>query len=317
MLPRIFTSAFWRRPERCWYGGVGASTAAHLVLIAGLALVALAAPREAGLDPIDSKWSPEEDAISAELQAPKPEPAIEARGGTAFGYTPLAVVDNQPVTALSIEITAAVSMRDLAPVFTDALADDVGPLPAGQDGHSQGNGAGDGTGDGNGFFGAQPAGRRFVFVVDSSKSMNHPHDSPAKTRFRRVKQELVRAIGLMEPTQEFFVVFFSDHSMPMPARQLQPAAHETRLHYLRWVARLNPGGQPTDPRAALKLALRLQPDVIYFLTDGSFVPAAQRELEKLRQDRVVINTFAFGDAEGERLMQTVAKNNGGTYFFIP
>ncbi len=73
----------------------------------------------------------------------------------------------------------------------------------------------------------------------------------------------------------------------------------------------------TDPRAALRYALQLKPDVIYFLTDGSFDRRIGHELEKLVQPNAVIHTFAFGDRIGEKLLKKIAANNRGRYHYIP
>lgn len=198
----------------------------------------------------------------------------------------------------------------------------VRTLAARGDGDGAGSGTGTGTGvgpgSGPGFFGIQPpAATRVVFVVDSSRSMNHPHDSPAKTRFRRVKLELLKCILEMKSDQSFYVVFFSNETTPMPAASLQPARPGVRDPFLKWVGEAPSGGGPTNPLGALELALRLQPDVIYFLTDGEFDGRINRRLLALEQRQTVIHTFAFGETLGEEVLKTLAAHNRGKYQFIP
>lgn len=165
-------------------------------------------------------------------------------------------------------------------------------------GSRDGQGSGDGLGDGNGsdasdsFFGLRPIGRRFVFVLDCSRSMNHPHNTEAKTRFKRMKQELIKSIQGMGPESEFYLIFFNDFAIPMPSRGLVPAAHEPKLKYLYWMKDLKADGN-TEPREALLQALRLQPDILYFLTDGSFTYRVEQDLLRLRSGRTEIHTFAF------------------------
>jgi hypothetical protein len=77
------------------------------------------------------------------------------------------------------------------------------------------------------------------------------------------------------------------------------------------------GGGGTDPRAALKKALELQPDVIYLLTDGVFNDDAVAEVTKQNTRGVSIHTFCFGDAAGEGLLKNIARENNGTYKFVP
>src|SRR5690606_8639207 len=108
-------------------------------------------------------------------------------------------------------------------------------------------------------------------VVDCSRSMNHPHPGPGKTRIGRVKLELVRSVHNLEPNQQFFIIFFNERAYPMPAERLIEASDSSKLRYLRWMAGARADGQ-TDPSQALAMALRLQPDLIYFLTDGDFKP---------------------------------------------
>ncbi|OYW14289.1 MAG: hypothetical protein B7Z55_15910, partial [Planctomycetales bacterium 12-60-4] len=138
-----------------------------------------------------------------------------------------------------------------------------------------------------------------------------------KTRFRRLKMELVKCILEMREDQSFFVVFFSDVVTPMPAAGPITSIPGPRDPYLRWIAEMNAIGAPTDPIPALGLALRLRPDVICFLTDGEFDKGIQRRLRQLQQPNTAIHTFAFGETAAEDILQAVAKNNSGEYRFIP
>lgn len=188
------------------------------------------------------------------------------------------------------------------------------------DGISATAGAGDGSGgtggSGPGFFKVKTEYKSVVFVVDCSTSMRKPHASQWKTRFRRLQVELVNAITRMKSDQKFFIIFFNDKAKPMPARRLQPAVPAVKRHYLRWMARQRPNGQ-TDPRRALAIALKLQPDAIFFLTDGVFGFGIRKQLMAVRQDRVAIHTFAFGNAKAETSMKAIAEANGGKYVFVP
>ncbi|MDA0588033.1 MAG: hypothetical protein O2820_08155 [Planctomycetota bacterium] len=156
-----------------------------------------------------------------------------------------------------------------------------------------GNGTGDGDGDGTGgMFGLRPVGRRFVYVLDCSKSMNHPHNSEAKTRFKRMQIELVNSVKSMSAEQEFYFIFFNDYVIRMPSRSLTLATHDHKVKYLTWMAHLQADGN-TEPKGALHLAMSLQPDVIYFLTDGTFDYRIEQELLEFPQTRAAVHTFAF------------------------
>jgi hypothetical protein len=168
-------------------------------------------------------------------------------------------------------------------------------------GSGTGDGQSAGSGSGNGFFGNAADGRRFVFVLDCSRSMNHPHDSEAKTRFKRLKLELVRSIASMSDSQEFYLVFFSDGPMAMPASSPVPASLVAKQHYLTWMQSLKADGN-TNPTEAMQLALRFRPDVIYFLTDGSFTHKTQLDLLRLPFGETKLHTFAFEEVLEGRML---------------
>ena len=230
----------------------------------------------------------------------------------------------------------------------------VGPgLGSGQ-GRGVGRGTGNGRagGDGKSFFGMATAGKSFVYVLDCSLSMNHPHDSDAKTRFRKMKLELANSLSQLRPDQEFFIVFFNHEALPMPAERMVSAAPANQQHFLEWAEQV-PAYGDTDPTAALMLAMRMRPDVIYFLTDGCFSGPANDIVNGIQQSRTTIHTFVFetlltekqqaglelmrqkkssaamtklGEATyrrmreifvAEQVMQGLAANNGGKHHVIP
>ena len=198
-----------------------------------------------------------------------------------------------------------------------ASSENKGALGRGVNG--KGTGAGEGTGNGGGgrgFFGRGSAGEKVVFVVDSSQSMNHPHPGPGKSRLGRVKIELINSIRAMTPNQKFFIVFFNDGPIPMPADRLIEANDGAKLQYLRWMVGIPADGH-TDPSMALLMALRLNPDTIYFLTDGEFRPTIVRDLAVSNRGKVKIHTVGFTQDRAENLLRTIAKQNGGTYTYVP
>ncbi len=219
-------------------------------------------------------------------------------------------------------------------------------------GRGQGQGIGAGRGDGKSFFGLAAEGKSFVYVLDCSLSMNHPHDSESKTRFRKMKLELANSLKHLKPEQDFFIVFFNHEAVPMPADRLVSAAPENQQHFLSWVDQV-PAMGDTDPTGALSVALKLRPDVIYFLTDGCFNGPANEIVRSIQQSRTVINTFSFefgltekqqaglelmrqkksnaamtklGESTyrqmreiltAEQVLQGLAQHNGGKYYVIP
>lgn len=183
-----------------------------------------------------------------------------------------------------------------------------------------GGGAGDGHstggGSGKGFFGLETKDKRIVFVVDASRSMNYPYPGEAKNRLGRVKIELYRTISKMTTEQSFFVIFFNTAPIPMPSRGMVRAEPVLIRRYMEWIFAVR-GMDKTDPQSALLMALRLNPDRIYFLTDGDFSYRSVRSAREANLNRIPIHTIGFGEQEGEKNLQEIAKDSQGTYQFIP
>ena len=204
---------------------------------------------------------------------------------------PLADVElntSDPQTEVSSNLGATIG-----PVSNNGVAGNAkGKKKQTGSGTGIGKGIGNGIGDGKQFFGMASEGKSFVYVLDCSMSMNHPHDSDAKTRFKRLKLELMNSVNHLKPDQEFFIVFFNQEAIAMPANGMVPAVPENQTRFLNWMQQINAVGD-TDPTAALEIALRLRPDVIYFLTDGSFSPDANEIVRSIKQSRSIIHTFTF------------------------
>ncbi len=312
-----------------WNQGVGVSTLFHLILICGLALIVEhqieIVPSSLG-SAINTRWAPPQEKtqpVTVELTAltTKQEQSSSASTLTKL---PLALnINSAPETqslASILEGPLPQITQEEDSLTTKYAGDIVGALLTSSAIGLSNSGSGNGLGSG-GFFGHNPKARKIVYVVDSSKSMNFPHDSVGKTRLGRVKLELANAILSMEEDQEFFVIFFSDFAIPMPARQLQAATPRSKKKYLSWVAKV-PGIGTTEPLQALLLALRLQPDTIYFLTDGQFNPSIVRAFNKAaeashRGQKIVVNGICLGNREGEQVIRELTENNSGTYTFIP
>ncbi|MCC7420097.1 MAG: VWA domain-containing protein [Planctomycetaceae bacterium] len=186
----------------------------------------------------------------------------------------------------------------------------------GAGGSGTGTGTGNGSGAGTGFFGSKAIGQSVVFVVDGSRSMNRSHASPSKTRFKRLKLEIVKTVLAMPAESSFYIIFFNDDVNPMPATGMQAASDANKQRYLTWLAETT-ADRDTDPRRALQMALRMRPEVIYFLTDGDFEGKISRDLVKLSQRQTEIHTFAFGKDASTETMRTIAKQNRGKFHVIP
>jgi Mg-chelatase subunit ChlD len=188
-----------------------------------------------------------------------------------------------------------------------------------------------GEGDGNiaTFFGTQAGGNRFVYVLDISTSMDG-------ARLRRAVLELLRSIDQLHEHQHFYVITFSWKTRLMFDEEswlLTPIAAtlENKQRLRNWLADLQTGSG-TDPRDALRIGLRLDPDALFLLSDGEFNTPPQRErtlfladpkesvIDVVRSEKsagLPIHTVAFEIRQSEREMKKIATETDGTHRFVP
>ena len=163
-----------------------------------------------------------------------------------------------------------------------------------------------------GFFGLQAEGSSFVFIVDFSGSMKG-------SRFSRARSELVRTLGELTAKQQFFVIFYNHHAQPMyiPGKRvcLVPATRTMKRRARRWINDQQARGG-TFPDSALKMALRLKPDVIFFLSDGAFQRTARTVAREANEHGTIIHTIAFEFDGGKLLLKGIAEDNDGRYRFV-
>lgn len=328
-------SAWWRKSDasprrrlgnRQWCEALSVSTAVHLVAVAVLGLLAIGGDPDVSVAIVETSFS-QSVATHDDLQPaplglddPSSDPGGSSRRSDIFVVSPVSGTV-QPFVSVTESPLDDLAMLAGSVRLTDKVRPLAGRGNGPHDGAGLGNGVGDGVGDGSGgsggtFFGVKARGQRFVFVVDASGSMNRPFDGPGKTMFGRVKLEILQCVSQMSIDQKFFIVFFNDDAHPMPSDHLEDAFPENKPRFLRWMAGFKARGM-TEPEQALLLALRLEPDVIYFLTDGRFKHRVIQRVTELNRRKVTIHSVCFGDAEGERFMRDIAERNGGTFKYVP
>ncbi len=167
-------------------------------------------------------------------------------------------------------------------------------------------------------FGIEGVGNKFVYVFDRSISMS---GAP----LRAAKQQLLASLTAMESVHQFQIIFFHHEptSWDITGGQSRIAFATDRNKQLaaKFVRRITASGGTSRSRA-LRLALRLRPDVVFFLSDtddpmpGDSVEDAIRLAER---DATAIHTIEFGDGPASRrdnfLMQ-LARRTGGEYVYV-
>lgn len=315
-----------------WTATWGLSALVHAFVLGLLALITLTNARPPDFIAVLADFPVPERFVNIDLPTQFPQIAETMRGSSAGGRLgaegPVAggIETAREQAARRVEAPSSAG-RPLSPADFEARlppTDELAAFALGTKlgkGFARGGGLGGGVGDGEGngsgrqFFELATAGTKFVYVIDGSGSMTE-RDKEARSKLDRVKRELIWSIGGLPVEMEFYVIFFNQNAVPMKASSLQPATGNNKQKYLEWVAKVQGGGN-TDPREALKLALALEPHVIYLLTDGVFDPKVAAEVTKLNTQKVSIHTICFVNASGESLLQDIARKNNGTYKFIP
>jgi hypothetical protein len=215
---------------------------------------------------------------------------------------------------------------------------DVAPASAGHESHDEAiHGSKDGAGHTNSGTAATPAegsggvtpstpvnattaffqlptqAQSVVYVFDRSGSMG------MAGRLNQARQELLTSLERLPATARFQVIPYNRVAEPLRIAghsDLVPATIENKRQTALLLEGLAPEGG-TEYLTALKRALLLQPEVIYFVTDADDLhPDQVRALTLLNHGRTVIHTIELtashraGPGTG---LQVLARENGGQY----
>ena len=228
----------------------------------------------------------------------------------------------QPVTPADVpEKTSPIVVHAVPTNFmlvdsTPARTPQASAVRGGRDaGGGGGSGGGTGTGQGEGvgettFMGTRAEGRSFVYIVDCSGSM-------VGVKLEEAKAELRASVDRLQRQQRFFVFFYDNASYPMPGGQMVWGTRANRQACHTWAATMNSGGG-TEPAESLLAAIKMRPDVIFFMSDGVFDDGVCDQIKQAQGNKLsIIHTVSFVDRTGESVMRRIAEENGGQYIFNP
>tara|TARA_Y100001934_G_scaffold242167_1_gene297720 strand:+ start:117 stop:1124 length:1008 start_codon:yes stop_codon:yes gene_type:complete len=158
--------------------------------------------------------------------------------------------------------------------------------------------------------------RNICIIAECSGSMTEGTKWPA------LKQEILETIESLMAPDKFQVCFFNSAAIPFPRQKWRdPNRDLTALE--SWLEQISPSGG-TVPLSAFTYIfqnIKPAPDVVFFVTDGSFdsneVPQILRTVTNINGKNVVVNTICLGSKEGEIAMQDIAKQTGGKYRYVP
>ncbi len=163
------------------------------------------------------------------------------------------------------------------------------------------------------FFGARSKGARFVYVIDRSASMGRG--------LNVAKTELLASLEKLPPTAQFQVIAYDLDQRLLDGVSkggLLPATRENKDRTARFLEPLRSEGG-TDHVRALRKALTLTPQVIYFLTDADELrPEEVRELTLLNQRGANARIFCIelstlNENRTNNPMRLLAQENRGLY----
>ena len=178
-----------------------------------------------------------------------------------------------------------------------------------------------GGGSGTGFFGISDRGTKVVYVVDASGSMT------SYNAMQVAKSELMASLQGLNERQQFLIIFYEDkpHVVKLGDELKPTLAYATEINKTlarQKIAGIQPGSG-TDHLPALEMAMKLNPDVIFFLTDALDPPLWPRDLEKIKlanNGRTRIHSIEFGQGselpeanDQGNFLRRLARLNGGTY----
>jgi hypothetical protein len=197
----------------------------------------------------------------------------------------------------------------------------------GGSGQGRGNGRGSGQGNGPGLgrartsiFGVPGEGSKFVYVFDRSGSTG----GPGRSTLSAAKLQIIASLNDLDTVHQFQIIFYNESpSVFNPTGQpgkLVFANERNKLLAQRFVQSITSDGG-TSHEEALLLAIRMQPEVIFFFTDADEPRLTARQLERIRRmaNGIVINAIEFGigpQADADDFMVKLARQNGGQFGYV-
>ena len=317
---------------------LGSSALVHtvLILVGSLTVLNVSLPRTAEerqtvmkgeLEPVDNRVNSKKSAGSGGGGSPG---EIGGLGSVAFlappsPENPQASMPDRAADDLLSEILPSTAQKP-ADVIQRALpgpqTTGMGLVPGsgtgggGGSGGGSGGGVGRGIGPGTEFFGAREHGRSFAYVIDCSGSM------ATRNSLEVAKRELLASLNVLPPDARFSVIFYNLRvrvfTDPGGQQGLMPATSVNKTRVQNQLRAVGPDGG-TDHMLALRTALGLKPEVVFFLTDADLMSNndVNEILAEAGGSRIQAVEFGRGSDLGmETPLRRLATTTGGTYRYI-
>jgi hypothetical protein len=167
-------------------------------------------------------------------------------------------------------------------------------------------------------FGIEAPGRKFVYVFDRSSSMEGAPLAAAKS-------QLIKSISTIDELQQFHIIFFNHRLLSLNIaggrQRIAFATDRNKKQAVRFINQVKADGA-TDRYLALKHAIALQPDVIFFLSDADdpMTPAQLSEISRTNERvgaKICTIEFGAGSTPSEsNFLTDMAAQSGGKYTYV-
>ncbi len=172
-------------------------------------------------------------------------------------------------------------------------------------------------------FGIEGEGTRFLYVFDRSDSMNGYDEKPIAA----AKRELIKSLNSLGPAHDFQIIFYNDAPLPYGGvggsgpKMLRgdEASKRSAVSFVRDISAT--GG--TRHLTALRMAMGMSPDVVFFLTDADQPGLNYREMDDIQSRAArcgaTIHAIQFGEGPkrgGENWIQLLASGTNGQYRYV-
>jgi hypothetical protein len=226
---------------------------------------------------------------------------------------------------LPTKVKAQLSPRSLPGPSTSGLGILSGPGSGGGGGEGKGSGGGKGNGLGPGtdFFGLRDRAGSFAYVIDCSGSMDlRLSNVPGKIVLDVAKSELLASLDQLPGDVKFGVIFYNQNARvftdPAGRADLMTATGTNKARVRAQLEQIGPYGG-TDHVLAFRSALKMKPEVIFFLTDADWM--ARTDAMDIRREagktRILAVEFGIGPAiRSSAPLRWLAEETGGSYKYI-
>jgi len=290
----------------------------------GAAIVSLtitpSAPRQAAPND-DETGGPIEPAGGGKTGLSNPGQAPAAAGAASAAAAALAaLLDEKPPVDPSYALPQGLARLGPTALEGGGIASALGSTRGNGTGSRAGQGLGIGGKARTAVFGVPGEGHKFVYVFDRSGSMG----GTGRNALTAAKAELLASLDNLEQTHQFQIIFYNEQPLVFnPTGQpgkLVFATERNKALARQFIGSITADGG-TRHEEALVMAMKMRPDVIFFLTDADEPKLWPAQLDKLHRlaGGTTINAIEFGfgpQADADDFLVRLARQNGGQHGYV-